>query len=95
MPVLTVKNKVQLVAFPNPTNGTVHFNIHSPVIGEAVLSLFDATGKQIGVMKETYLEAEKDVLLQYDIPNTVANGLIFYKLSLGSVTIGGKVNYIK
>lgn len=95
LPVLKDKNGVQLLAFPNPTNGTVHFNIQSPLVGEAILSLFDATGRQIGIVKQAYLEAEKDILMQFDIPNAVANGLIFYKLTLGSVTIAGKVNYIK
>jgi hypothetical protein len=95
LPVLNLKNTVQLVAYPNPTNGKIHFNLQSPVVGEAILSLFDATGRQIGVLKQAYWEGGKDVLLQYDIPNTTAQGLIFYKLSLGSVTVGGKINYLK
>jgi hypothetical protein len=94
MNVKTTKG-IQLLAFPNPTNDRVHFTLNAGQVGDAVLSLFDATGRQIGIVKQAYGDARKDVLISYDIPTTTSAGLIFYKMTLGSLVVSGKINYVK
>jgi hypothetical protein len=86
---------IRLQAFPNPTNGRVQFNFNSSQLGEAVLSIFDATGRQIGSVKQAYVDARKNVFMTFDIPSSTAAGLIFYKMTLGNLVVGGKINYVK
>jgi hypothetical protein len=86
---------IQLQAYPNPTNGRVHFTLNAGQVGDAVLSLFDATGRQIGIIQQAYGDARKDVLMTFDIPTTTSAGLIFYKMTLGSLVVSGKINYVK
>jgi hypothetical protein len=93
--ILKTSTVIQLQAYPNPTNGRVHFTLNAPQVGDAVLSLFDATGRQIGSIKQVYNDARKDVLLPYDIPSTTSAGLIFYKMTVGNSVVSGKINYVK
>ena len=93
--ILKTDKGIQLQAYPNPTNGRVHFTLKASQVGDAVLSLFDATGRPIGSVKQTYEDARKDILMSFDIPSTTSVGLIFYKMTLGSLVVSGKINYVK
>ncbi len=41
------KTRSDLSLFPNPANGNVTFTLESDYVGEATLTLYDLTGKQV------------------------------------------------
>lgn len=68
--------------FPNPALADGTFNVVSKTDGEAVFSLFDATGKQV---KELTLE---DIRVEIPLGN-LPRGLYFYEIKNQDVFLGG------
>ncbi len=68
--------------FPNPALADGTFNVVSKTDGEAVFSLFDATGKQV---KELTLE---DIRVEIPLGN-LPGGLYFYEIKNQAVFLGG------
>ena len=82
-------------ASPNPTTGDINFNITTPTKGDLRLKLFDASGKQIGLIVRQGLEGGFENQINYNIPATVSSGLIFYTITVGEEVKSGKLMYMK
>ena len=82
-------------AFPNPTTGDINFTITTPIKGDLRLKLFDASGKQIGLIVRQGLEGGFENQIKYNIPATVSSGLIFYTITVGEEVKSGKLMYMK
>ncbi len=85
----------KVLASPNPTTGDINFSITTPTKGDLRLKLFDASGKQIGLIVRQDLESGFENQINYSIPSTVSNGLIFYTITVGEEVKSGKLMYIK
>ena len=90
-----VSKELTLVAFPNPTTGDINFSITTPTKGDLRLKLFDASGKQIGLIVRQGLEGGFENQIKYNIPATVSSGLIFYTITVGEEVKSGKLMYMK
>ena len=92
--VITARN-FEVSAFPNPTTGNINFSITTPTKGSLRLKLFDASGKQIGLIQRDDLEASFENQIKYNIPANVSSGLIFYTVTIGEEVKSGKLMYMK
>ena len=82
-------------ASPNPTTGDINFSITAPIKGDLRLKLYDASGKQIGLIVRQDLEGGFENQIKYNIPANVSNGLIFYTVTVGEEVKSGKLMYMK
>ena len=92
--VITARN-FEVSAFPNPTTGDINFSITTPTKGNLRLKLFDASGKQIGLIQRNDLEAGFENQIKFNIPTNVSGGLIFYTITVGEEVKSGKLMYMK
>ena len=90
-----VSKELTLAAFPNPTTGDINFSITTPTKGDLRLKLFDASGKQIGLIVRQGLEGGFENQINYNIPANVSSGLIFYTVTVGEEVKSGKLMYMK
>ncbi len=77
-------SEVQFALFqnePNPWSGSTTISFDLPEAGEAVLTLYDMTGKTIKVIEGEYPAGRQSVqLLRKDLPST---GVLYYRLDSG------------
>jgi len=78
---------------PNPWNGHTVIGFDLPEAGDAVLTVFDVTGKEVVKIAGTYKAGYNTInLTQKEIPNI---GVMYYRLDSGSYSASKKMVMIK
>jgi hypothetical protein len=87
----TIEEKgLSVIAFPNPYHDKVNFQFVSPNSGKAVLEVYDAMGRKLGVVYTGNVEAGVSKTAQINILRT-NKSMLFYKLMVGDKTVKGTV----
>ena len=84
----------ELKVYPNPFNNKLCLEFVSPSDANAILDIFDATGRKVKTIFEGHVEG--GVLNNAEfIPTTSVNSIYFYRMTLGEEVFTGKMIYNK
>ena len=89
-PVVVEEKQLSVTAYPNPYHDKVNFQFVSPKSGNAVLEVYDAMGRKLGVVYTGTVEAGVAKTAQINILRTNKT-MLFYKLIVGDKTVKGTV----
>ena len=78
---------------PNPFNPTTSISFNLPFGGDVMLKVFDASGREVNTLVNSYLEAGQHTV-QFD-GSILASGVYYYKLTNGTSTDIMKMILIK
>lgn len=78
---------------PNPFNPTTSISFNLPFSGDVMLKVFDASGREVNTLVNSYLEAGQHTV-QFD-GSILASGVYYYKLTNGTSTNIMKMILIK
>jgi len=78
---------------PNPFNPTTSISFNLPFSGDVMLKVFDASGREVNTLVNSYLEAGQHTV-QFD-GSILASGVYYYKLTNGTSTDIMKMILIK
>lgn len=81
---------VQVKAYPNPFVDRVSFTLRSAVSGNAMLELYDISGRKIAVPFTGTMQAGVAHTLSYTVPSGI-NGMLIYRFRVGGKTVEGKL----
>ena len=84
----TDPNELAVKAFPNPFTDNVYFRFKSPVNGDALLEIFDFSGRRLAVQRKSNILAGEVNQMMYLVPQSSRSQLI-YKLSIGKYNAKG------
>ena len=73
---------------PNPYTDNVYFRFKSPVNGDALLEIFDFSGRKLAVQRKSNILAGEVNQMMYLVPQSSRSQLI-YKLSIGKYNAKG------
>ena len=96
-PVLVEATSGAVRGFPNPTSGTVTFQITSPEFGASV-RIFDSTGRRIRTLSPSTIGSGSQELSwdgRDEIGAPVQSGVYFYKAAFGKERHSGKIVVLK
>ena len=87
-PVVAPSSELVVKAFPNPFTDQVFFRFQSPVAGDALLEIFDFSGRKIAALEKPNVKAQEINLLQYWVP-PFNNRQILYRITIGKYAAKG------
>lgn len=85
-----IVRELAVSAYPNPYRSAVNFRVTSPEAGDAVLEVFDATGRRLTSMIKRNVSAGMTEEIRYLVPGSVKTNL-FYKLTVNDKSVKGSV----
>jgi hypothetical protein len=85
-----VKSGIQARAFPNPYGRTIQFSLMAPIAGQAELSLYDLSGRQLAEIYQGVWKAGEWRLFTYTVKPGQFVPMI-YRFRIGKETVTGKL----
>ena len=85
-----VKSGIQARAFPNPYGRTIQFSLMAPIAGQAELSLYDLSGRQLAEIYQGVWKAGEWRLFTYSVKPGQFVPMI-YQFRIGKETVTGKL----
>lgn len=85
------KNRISVKTFPNPVSGVANFLVTAPVAGDAVIELYDLSGRKIQTLRHRNLAAGQETLITCVLPKIITNNQVMYKITLANFTFNGKL----
>ena len=85
-----VKSGIQARAFPNPYGRTIQFSLMAPIAGQAELSLYDLSGRQLAEIYQGVWKAGEWRLFTYTVKPGQFVPMI-YQFRIGKETVTGKL----
>ncbi len=85
-----VKSGIQARAFPNPYGRTIQFSLMAPIAGQAELSLYDLSGRQLAEIYQGVWKAGEWRLFIYTVKPGQFVPMI-YRFRIGKETVTGKL----
>ena len=82
-----------LKVYPNPFTSRIFFEFQSPLNAHARLEVFDIRGVKLKTLFDNNLVGGQYYKVEY-LPETISNGMYFYKMIIGNKIFSGKVNYL-
>ena len=83
-----------VTAAPNPFSDRVRFTITTPAEGHVQLEVVNVLGQRVGIAYDGYMQANATQVVDYKVPSSAAQNLI-YVLRSGGKQITGKLLRVK
>ena len=80
----------KVMAVPNPFNDRIKFTLESAVSGQGSLELYNMLGQKVKTVYQGYVEQGKVQTIEYNVPRTQRNNLI-YVFRVGDQKTSGKL----
>jgi hypothetical protein len=90
VPVEPATSPLRANAYPNPYGRTIQFSLTAPVAGQAELTLYDLSGRQLAQLYKGYWNAGDWRLLTYSVKPGQFVPMI-YQFRVGKETVTGKL----
>jgi hypothetical protein len=78
--------------YPNPFSERAYIEFSAATDSRAKLDIFDVTGKKLSTLIDQNVNAGEEYRLEYE-PGTIANGILFYTLTIDNEVKTGKLIY--
>jgi hypothetical protein len=86
----TLPYKLEVKAFPNPFRNIVHLRFRSPVAGDALIELYDMTGRKLEIRHLRNVQPGYDNLIEFNAQKH-SYSLLYYKIQIGRYSENGKL----
>lgn len=87
---LSIPNKLEVKAFPNPFRNIVYLKFRSPVAGDALIELYDMTGRKLEIRYQRNVQPGYDNLIEFNAQKH-SYSLLYYRIQVGRYSENGKL----